>query len=1298
MYNKPKSGGTESGTQLLISGVDIEAFDDDTTVSFEFLQSGAVCNTETAPHVPATWILLDNQSTIDVFCNKSLLRNVRTTDKQMDIHCNAGVTSTNLVGDLPGYGTVWYHPQGIANILSLSKVISRDGYHVTFDSTNGNQFLVQKPDGSVRIFRQAPRGLYFMDTNATQNVALLQTVADKKSNYTNALYSRATLARSIQKIIGRPSTRTFIRIIEKNLLPNCPVTRDDILAAEDIFGPDVGSLKGKTVRRGATPVHPSMVTIPASLMERYRDITLSGDIMFINKIPFFMTYSRYIRFGTIEVLPNRQSKCIMAALKTVKSIYTKRGFRIVHLLMDNEFEPLRGDLSTLHITLNTVAEAEHVPDIERYIRTVKERTRSTYNVLPFNRMPARMIIEMASASVFWLNSFPPDDGVSTTLSPRSIVVGLQLDYTKHCQLEFGTYAQVHESHDNSMIPRTTGALALRPTGNAQGGHYFYSLTTGRRINRNHWTTLPMPAEVIDRIHALARRDKAIPGVAFADRNGTALVLDDDDDDDASDGDDSSYNPDNDPSSDDEDNDDDVADGDDDGDADHEHVPLPAADHNAYHADHIIGDPNIPIDNDNDLQPLVIAGVNHPAQIAGVQPNLDNDEHNDNGDTHDDHDADAYETMAETSNEEAPDAITPTTVEHNMEEQYGHRTGPYALRPRKPRDYSHLHTTLESTVMTQHSMKKGIKIFGEAGVDAVLQELKQLHDRKVLEPRSASDLSASEKKDALQYLMFLKQKRSGKIKGRGCADGRKQREHTNKEDASSPTVAIESVLLSCTIDAKEGRNVATVDIPGAFMQADMDEIVHLKMQGQMAELLVKLDPKLYRKHVQTEGGKTVLYVELRKALYGTLRAALLFWKKLTEKLKSWGFIINPYDWCVANKDINGKQCTILWHVDDLKISHVESQVVTEVISQISDEFGNEAPLTITRGKIHDYIGMTIEYCADNSVQITMIDYIANMLSELPPDMDGESATPAATHLFDISETPVMLSEAKAQLFHHNVAKLLFLCKRARPDIQTAVAFLCTRVKASDEDDYKKLTRVMRYLRSTTTMPLTLEADNLHIVKWWVDASYAVHPDMKSHTGGTMSLGKGAIYSTSTRQKLVTKSSTEGELVGVADVMPQILWTRYFLEAQGYGVKDSIVYQDNQSAMLLEKNGRGSSSKRTRHINIRYFFVQDRVNNGEVQIEYCPTGEMLADYFTKPLQGSIFKKFRNMIMNYQGDPARSTSQDPRSVLGNEDMNEGDMRNPKDTNDDTGLKSGPDWTTVTHKRHSHIKAQSKGKKVSF
>eukprot|EP00978_Attheya_sp_CCMP212_P027966 scaffold95216_cov68-Attheya_sp.AAC.4 len=145
------------------------------------------------------------------------------------------------------------------------------------------------------------------------------------------------------------------------------------------------------------------------------------------------------------------------------------------------------------------------------------------------------------------------------------------------------------------------------------------------------------------------------------------------------------------------------------------------------------------------------------------------------------------------------------------------------------------------------------------------------------------MSSEDRQRSLQYLMLLKKKSSGHIKGRGCADGRNNENIPQKRMLAHPLLQL-----------KEGRGVTTVDIPGAFMQVDQEDIVHMKMEGQMAELLVKLDPKLYRKYVQVERGKKVLYAQLKKALYGTLKAALLFWKKLTTKIEEWGFVINPYD--------------------------------------------------------------------------------------------------------------------------------------------------------------------------------------------------------------------------------------------------------------------------------------------------------------------------------------------------------------------------------------------------------------------
>ena len=131
-----------------------------------------------------------------------------------------------------------------------------------------------------------------------------------------------------------------------------------------------------------------------------------------------------------------------------------------------------------------------------------------------------------------------------------------------------------------------------------------------------------------------------------------------------------------------------------------------------------------------------------------------------------------------------------------------------------------------------------------------------------------------------------------------------------------------------------------------------------------------------------------------------------------------------------------------------------------------------------------------------------------------------------------------------------------------------------------------------------------------------------------------MGKGAIYTSSSKQKLNVKSSTEGEVVGASDKLPQAIWTKYFMEAQGYKIAENNLYQDNQSAIKIEKNGKMSCGQKSRHINIRYFFIKDKIEKETIQVVYCPTESMLADFFTKPLQGNLFRKFRRVILGMDG----------------------------------------------------------------
>jgi hypothetical protein len=178
-----------------------------------------------------------------------------------------------------------------------------------------------------------------------------------------------------------------------------------------------------------------------------------------------------------------------------------------------------------------------------------------------------------------------------------------------------------------------------------------------------------------------------------------------------------------------------------------------------------------------------------------------------------------------------------------------------------------------------------------------------------------------------------------------------------------------------------------------------------------------------------------------------------------------------------------------------------------------------------------------------------------------------------------------------------------------------------------------------------MPLVLGWDESGQMTWSVDASFAIHNDMRSHTGALLSLGQGALMSMSSKQKINTKSSTEAELVGVDDAMNFVVWIQLFIGEQLKTVskdsalsklmRETIILQDNTSTIQLENNGKQSGTKRTRHINIRYFYVTSKVKDGSVRIVYCPTKEMVSDYLTKPLQGSLFRTHRNSIMGVSED---------------------------------------------------------------
>jgi len=513
-------------------------------------------------------------------------------------------------------------------------------------------------------------------------------------------------------------------------------------------------------------------------------------------------------------------------------------------------------------------------------------------------MPRLILIELIYHVVLWLNAFPlKNSGVSANLSPRELVIRHKLDFAKHCRAQFGSYCEVHDNPvpTNSMISRTTPAIVLGPTGNLQGTYKIFSLTTGKKIKRRNFSPYPMPDTVIARVEQYGK-ENALSGIFdFAGRNRVLFEWNDEVDECPE------------------------------GILEEDDVllyPSIAAELPGVALEHDMPQPSIKADINPHGRKEDEATRNanqEPFGVVGVEPaagaithakdgeiDSDSNKEDDNGiiaiidaplpvaqdplvlsDSSDDepNDDDHTDDDSEDDNDDDPSFADAVAEQDDSGDDEDKKQEDQGVR----------------VALVTYGISPGIKKFQQRGEAGVTKELTQMHDMDVFRPMMKDDLTRDERKKALASLMFLKEKRDQSVKARMCADGRGQRGDWSKQDTTSPTVSTESVFITTVIDAHEGRDVACFDIPGAFLHADSDEDITMILKGRLAKLMVQVAPNLYRKYITIDWkGKAILYVKMQKAIYGLLRSALLFYRKLVADLESTGFIINPYDPCVANK--------------------------------------------------------------------------------------------------------------------------------------------------------------------------------------------------------------------------------------------------------------------------------------------------------------------------------------------------------------------------------------------------------------
>jgi hypothetical protein len=573
--------------------------------------------------------------------------------------------------------------------------------------------------------------------------------------------------------------------------------------------------------------------------------------------------------------------------------------------------------------------------------------------------------------------------------------------------------------------------------------------------------------------------------------------------------------------------------------------------------------------------------------------------------------------AEVEVEAEAEEITPEIVEAAPEE-----TG--ELRTRSGREVRRPTRFIAVTKVSRSE-------WGETSCQVAIKlELRQLFDDlKALRVVRRASISRSTK--VLQSHMFLVRKYLAdgafdKVKARLVADGRDQ-DPAMYPNRSSPTVAIHSVFATLGIaSTKRWRVIVKIDVKGAFVQTPMTgEPTYVRIDPKVTRVAVELYPRL-AEYVESDG---CLYTLLLKALYGCVQASALWYALIKSVLIGMGYEVGPTDPCVFVKQVGDRIFILLLYVDDI-LAIVDKAEAERIRVTLVARFGT---VQFEIGGKLSYLGMEIDI-RDTGTVIDMSFYVKQVVADAETRYVVTTyESPGVRTSYVVEDDAEKLPEDRRAWFHSVVAKLLYIAKRARPDVLTVVIFLCTRVQGATTEDEKKLLRVLGYLKLTSGRTLMLRAtDEKSKVVAYMDAAYALHSDSKSHSGVIIYVGGTLCYVSSRKQKCMSKSPTEAELIALTDNLGLVELFQEFVEfITRKKVSVPVVFQDCNAVVSLVTLGGGKL--RTKHLRARMNLGKEMVDEKRVLVQYKTEKDMVADGFSKPYDPVKHRVFMERIL--QGD---------------------------------------------------------------
>ena len=970
---------------------------------------------------------------------------------------------------------------------------------------------------------------------------------------------RIEKVRHLHKSLSYPSLQAMRRLI--GLRGQYGLTQADIDLYEEIHNSEcLGCGLGKSKAEAASSSDRPPTTKVGEVVH--------ADVAYITAPDssrlYLITKDDFSGYNVTVPLKSRKADVIVNAIDEVNSVYRSYGRSIAKLRTDNEAsftsKFFRRRLDELDIRYEYATANRHARKAERVIQQIKRGFTATLAGLNY-RLPSSLYDELMIYVTMSINLLTNDN--SPTYSAREIFTGCASSFHDYHRVQFGQLVATHKvlrAHDTDL--RADLGVIVNRDMRSLGAACILDLNSREIRSRHDYKPISWTSENLRRLYVIAEPT----GIRRGDEKVTFGLVDDERD-----------------------------------------IPIEEIENELLREE---------METDTNNSGEKRSGGGHPDQPQ--------------------EDMESAEDISIEPTVEKSAKSQKVPNESQMEVDKAHRTSGrtrkapnrYAINTSfgPPANGSSFDVLEEVARILNLSIKKSNREFGAVTtMEAVMQEVNQLIEQKVWVYRDPGQHGGH----VLPSSLFLKAKFDGegifeKLKARLVAHGNHQiLDEVFGVDSSSPTINIAVVNMMVAMAAKQHLVMRAIDIKGAYLNATLPKVEVMRLNRDIADIMVQSDPSLV-KYVRKDGS---IHVDLQKALYGLKTAGKEWYRLLCTKLESWGYIRSANEPCLFIKG----STKIAVYVDDLLVIDADPKKIDDLQDLLRNEFKD---ITVKAGAKIPFLGMTIErttkgdYVIGQKVYATEISqaYVANSTSTRTPKSPANRNTSSYNSKSEPFDPVTYRSE---------VMKFLYLATRTRPDLLFTTAVLASRANNPSVDDFHKLSRMAQYVHATSGDTIRFSKEGDFEITGFADASFASHPDAKGHSGYAIFIDNvsAAIACKSIKQRSVAHSSMEAELIALHDMLRHILWVRdvadelYIRKKKSDPIK---IAQDNIPAINAVTSDMGSLQGRSKFIDRRLFTVHEYIANGQIEVYHCRTDDMVADLLTKSIIGQRARRFKVILM--------------------------------------------------------------------